>query len=77
MQESIVLGPDPSLGQRYFHHIPGGRWFVRRLEPASVAPGVDPEGAFALIGCSVVPGYDDRDIQTKTLTEIKREKKKK
>jgi predicted cupin superfamily sugar epimerase len=36
---------------------------VRRLES-------EDDRAFALIGCTVVPGYDDADIETKTYGQI-------
>lgn len=61
--EKVVLGPDPGKGQRYFYHVPRDRWFVRRLES-------DNASDFALIGCSVVPGYSDEDIETMTYGEI-------
>ena len=63
--EKVVLGPDASRGQHYFYCIPRNRWFVRRLESD------DPED-FALIGCTVVPGYHDDDIETKTMGQIRK-----
>ena len=73
--EKVVLGPHAHLGQRYFHVVPRGRWFVRRLEKSGDDGGDDDDAAIALIGCTVVPGYDDRDIETKTIGEIRREDK--
>ena len=64
--ERRLLGPDFGAGERYFTAIPRGVWFVRRLETE------DPEG-YALIGCSLSSGYDDRDIETKTYGEIVKE----
>ena len=71
-QEKVILGPDPDAGQTYFTFIPPGRWFVRRLEAGDVTDRGEREALFSLIGCTVVPGYDDRDIETKTLGEIRR-----
>ncbi len=53
-----MLGPDVSQGHRYFHCIPRNRWFVRRLESQD-------KDAYTLIGCTVVPGYHQDDIETK------------
>jgi predicted cupin superfamily sugar epimerase len=39
---------------------------VRRLETEDAA-------GFALLGCTVAPGYDDEDIETKTYGEIVKE----
>lgn len=70
--ERLKLGPNLDKGEKYFHALPRDRWFVRRLE---VEPGENPEdpGIYSLIGCTVVPGYDPEDIETKTLGEIKSE----
>ena len=64
--ERLKLGPNAENGERYFHSLPRDRWFVRRLES-------DNPDDFALIGCTVMPGYDPEDIETKTYGEIKAE----
>ncbi len=71
-QDEVVLGPDPDCGHRLFYAIPRNRWFVRRLETKD-CEGRDFERGedFALVGCTVVPGYDEEDIQTKKLTDLK------
>ena len=66
-----TLGPEPALGQSYFLSVPRDVWFVRRLELEEGS-----ESDFALIGCTVVPGYHDEDIETKTYGELKQEFKK-
>lgn len=62
--KTVVLGPNPEEKQCFFYAIPRNTWFVRRLETSK-------PNAFTLIGCTVVPGYDDNDIETKTWGEIK------
>ena len=65
----VTLGPDPEQEHHLFYHIPRDIWFVRRLESKI-------EEDFALIGCTVVPGYDPQDIETKTYGEIVADLKK-
>jgi predicted cupin superfamily sugar epimerase len=50
------LGPDPTRGETFFQLVPAGCWFGARL----VRPG--PE-AFALVGCTVAPGFDFADFE--------------
>lgn len=49
-----ILGPDPSAGHRLQHVVRGGTWFGAR--PAAGA-------AFALVGCTVAPGFDFADFE--------------
>ncbi|WP_338845200.1 cupin domain-containing protein [Massilia sp. W12] len=49
-----VLGRDLAAGQRFSLVIPGGHWFALRCETAQ---------SFALIGCTVAPGFDFADFQ--------------
>lgn len=49
-----VLGRDLEAGQTFSLVIPGGHWFALRCETAS---------SFALIGCTVAPGFDFADFQ--------------
>lgn len=50
----IRLGPDAEAGQTFQAVVPAGRWFASRLaEPAS----------YALVGCTVSPGFDFRDFE--------------
>lgn len=49
----VTLGPDPSRGHRLQHAVRAGTWFG-----AWPAPG----SAFALVGCTVAPGFDFKDF---------------
>jgi predicted cupin superfamily sugar epimerase len=48
------LGGDPAAGAVYQHVVPAGCWFG-----ATVAEG----GRFALVGCTVAPGFDFADFE--------------
>lgn len=47
------LGPDPLRGEVFQHVVPAHTWFASR-----VAAG----GDFALVGCTVAPGFDFADF---------------
>lgn len=47
------LGPDLLNGDLPQHVVPARRWFASRVVPG---------GAFALVGCTVAPGFDFADI---------------
>jgi predicted cupin superfamily sugar epimerase len=53
--EIVTLGPDLGAGQRPQVVVPRGVW-----QGSSLAPG----GAFALLGCTVAPGFDYTDYET-------------
>jgi predicted cupin superfamily sugar epimerase len=48
------LGPDLAQGETFQHVVKANTWFASR-----VAPG----GAYALVGCTVAPGFDFSDFQ--------------
>jgi predicted cupin superfamily sugar epimerase len=50
------LGPDLSAGEVPQTAVPAGRWFGARL--AEPRPG-----AYALVGCTVAPGFDFADLE--------------
>jgi hypothetical protein len=52
---SIVLGPDVLGGQQLQVVVPRGVWQGSCLEPG---------GAFALLGCTVAPGFEYADYQS-------------
>lgn len=52
--EHIQLGPDRDAGQTFQAVVPAGRWFASRM--------ADPT-AYALVGCTVAPGFDFRDFE--------------
>jgi predicted cupin superfamily sugar epimerase len=51
---SITLGPDVLAGQQLQVVVPRGVWQGSFLEPG---------GAFALVGCTVAPGFDYADYE--------------
>jgi hypothetical protein len=55
--ETIRLGNDPSAGMRFQAVVPAGCWFG-----AALAGNPDPED-FALVGCTVAPGFDFEDFE--------------
>ncbi len=51
---TFVLGPDVARGQNPQLVVPRGVWQGSRLEPG---------GAYALLGCTVAPGFDYQDYE--------------
>lgn len=49
-----ILGSDPDAGETFFTVIKAGHWFASR-----VAGGTD----YALVGCTVSPGFDYADFE--------------
>ncbi len=47
-----VVGPDVAAGHKLQHAVPAGAWF-----------GAEPLGDFALVGCTVAPGFDFADFE--------------
>ena len=57
----IVLGPDLAAGQQVQHLVPAGVWQGTRLIG---------DGKVALLGCSVVPGFDFVDYTSGSYAEL-------
>lgn len=57
----VVLGPDLTAGQQVQHLVPAGVWQGIRLIG---------NGKVALLGCSVVPGFDFADYTSGSYTEL-------
>ena len=57
----VILGPDLSAGQVPQLIVPGGVWQGTRLHD---------DGAFALLGCTVAPGFDFADYRNGTRAEL-------
>ncbi|KAB1441661.1 cupin domain-containing protein [Pseudodesulfovibrio senegalensis] len=53
-QETVILGHDIVNGQRVQQVVPAGVWQGMRLLPG---------GSFALMGCTVAPGFEYRDYE--------------
>ena len=57
----VILGPDLAAGQQVQHLVPAGVWQGSRL--------ID-DGKVALLGCSVVPGFDFADYTSGSHAEL-------
>ena len=53
-RRDLTLGPDPDAGQLFQAMVPAGAWFG-----AAVCPGT----AYALVGCTVAPGFEFADFE--------------
>ncbi|MGD1844535.1 MAG: cupin domain-containing protein [Salibacteraceae bacterium] len=51
---AIRLGADPIKGQVFQAVVPAGCWFASRVEPGQ---------SYALVGCTVAPGFDFADFE--------------
>ena len=63
---TVTLGSDPTRGERFQGVAPAGVWFGAALAADA------PPGAFALIGCTVAPGFDFADFELGTRAELRR-----
>ncbi len=52
--QKLKLGPDPDQGQSFQHVVSAGDWFAASVD--------DPKG-FALVGCTVAPGFEFTDFE--------------
>jgi len=59
--ECIHLGQEINKGELFQFVVPAGAWFAS--EPA-------PESAFALVGCTVAPGFDFNDFEMATKKDL-------
>jgi predicted cupin superfamily sugar epimerase len=50
--EETLIGPDLEAGHKLQHAVPAGAWF-----------GAEPVADFALVGCTVAPGFDFADFE--------------
>lgn len=57
----VILGPDPLRGQSPQTLVPRGVWQGSLLEPG---------GEFALLGCTVAPGFDYADYEGAVRTDL-------
>lgn len=58
---SLKLGSNPKLGQSLQHVVAAGDWFAATVD--------DPEG-FALVGCTVAPGFEFADFELADATQL-------
>lgn len=58
---TLELGPDPSQGQSFQGVVPAGYWFASALETP---------GGYALVGCTVAPGFDFADFELARREEL-------
>lgn len=57
-REDLRLGPDPEEGQHFQVGVPSGRVFGALVDPSD-----DPARDFALVSCTVAPGFDFADFE--------------
>ena len=57
----IILGSDPDSGEALQAVVPGGNWFASHVADWS---------AFALVGCTVAPGFDFQDFEMGNRKEL-------
>ncbi|GIW26213.1 cupin domain-containing protein [Meiothermus sp.] len=60
----INLGPDPSRGHGFQGVVPAGYWFAANL---------DAPQTFALVGCTMAPGFDFADFELAQQAELIRQ----
>jgi uncharacterized protein len=64
---SILLGNDPEAGQAFQAVVEAGSWFASELAEASHPPaksaGRVGQPSWALVGCTVAPGFDFEDFE--------------
>jgi len=63
-RSSILLGGDPEAGEVFQAVVKAGCWFGSRVRDA---------GTFALVGCTVAPGFDFADFEMGKREELVRE----
>lgn len=59
--EVLKLGSDVELGERFQGVVPAGAWFGAELEDKT---------SFALVGCTVAPGFDFADFDMAKRSEL-------
>jgi uncharacterized protein len=64
----IKLGSDPEAGQTFQAAVKAGCWFASHLEDAVHDKQED---AFALVGCTVAPGFDFEDFELAKRDELR------
>ena len=65
-----VLGADAERGETFQLVVPAGAWFGAAL--ARTAPEPDEASAFALVGCTVAPGFEFADLELGRRAELLR-----
>jgi len=60
-RSSILLGSDPEAGEVFQAGVKAGCWFGSRVRDA---------GTFALVGCTVAPGFDFADFEMGERAEL-------
>jgi uncharacterized protein len=59
----ILLGGDPESGESFQGVVKAGSWFGARVKDSQ---------SFALVGCTMAPGFDFEDFELATRTELTR-----
>jgi len=67
----ILLGSDPEAGESFQVVVKAGCWFASRL--SAPVTSVRDENLFALVGCTVAPGFDFEDFELARRDDLQRE----
>jgi hypothetical protein len=67
---AVVLGCDPGRGHAPQAVVPAGLWFGATVGAPEVPPGAS---AYALVSCTVAPGFDFRDFELADRAALLRE----
>lgn len=62
--EEIHLGPDVAAGETFQAVVPAGCWFGSKVHDA---------GGYALVGCTVAPGFDFADFELAGRSDLTRQ----
>ncbi|MCQ0111641.1 cupin domain-containing protein [Zhouia amylolytica] len=61
---TVVLGDNLEKGDKLFYKIPANTWFASKVKD---------EKGFALVSCTVAPGFDFADFELATNAQLKKE----
>lgn len=76
--KKTVLGNDILAGQKLQHVVPGGVWFgsfpTLDIEDETsekiIRNSRDPEKSFSLVGCTVAPGFEFKDLEMASFSTL-------
>jgi len=64
---TLLLGSEPARNEVFQDVVPAGDWFAGEVE---VLSGGDPENAYALVGCTVSPGFQYEEFELAKADEL-------
>lgn len=69
-RQTLLLGDDPEEGHVFQAVVPAGCWFASHLAYPNPASHAAEAGAFALVACTVAPGFDFADFEMAQRSEL-------